>query len=208
MCLSIPLYPQPGGKAVALLLVPTMHSGDSRVFLWGQGNVYSPVHIFSGHSEAVLDLQWLNSQQLATWSKDRTVRTWAIDKHLRKSLGGGSPEASVDDSSLLASTDPAIDLSLEDSGELSVLPHNTSTSSSNEQVDLSMSLPILKPALEGHSPISHGSPATRSLVALPQAAEVMVSPVFQPLGTQSLSQEFDQLRAESIPNLEIERVSS
>ena len=85
---------RPEGNAVALLLVPTMHSGDSRVFLWGQNNVATPVHVFTGHSEAVLDLQWLNRDRLATWSKDRTLRLWAINDQLKFNLGGNSIEQS------------------------------------------------------------------------------------------------------------------
>ena len=54
--ISFPL--QPVGHAVAMVLVPAMHSGDSRVFLWGRSNVAAPLHIFTGHSEAVLEVQW------------------------------------------------------------------------------------------------------------------------------------------------------
>ena len=49
---------QPVGHAVAMVLVPAMHSGDARVFLWGRSNVASPLHIFTGHSETVLEVQW------------------------------------------------------------------------------------------------------------------------------------------------------
>lgn len=43
---------------MAMVLVPAMHSGDARVFLWGRSNVASPLHIFTGHSETVLEVQW------------------------------------------------------------------------------------------------------------------------------------------------------
>ena len=59
LILAHPIPPlQPVGHAVAMVLVPAMHSGDSRVFLWGRSNVASPLHIFTGHSEAVLEVQW------------------------------------------------------------------------------------------------------------------------------------------------------
>lgn len=183
--------------------MPTIHSGDSRVFLWGQSNVTTPVHIFSGHSEAVLDLQWLNSEKLATWSKDRTLRIWAISKQLKSSLGGDALElsASLEDSL----TEPSIDFSLEDDS----LDSSTSLPQKlkDKVVDPSVSLPILKPPVEHHSPQSHGSPSTRSLLSLSDTSSA-VSPVFQSLGKQSLAQEFAELRAECIPNLEIERVSA
>ena len=28
------------------------------MFLWGRSNVTSPLHIFTGHSEAVLEVKW------------------------------------------------------------------------------------------------------------------------------------------------------
>lgn len=193
--------PQPVGKAVALLLVPAMHSGDSRVFLWGQSNVSSPVHILSGHSEAILDLQWLNSEKLATWSKDRTLRIWGISKQLKSSLGGQDSReltASLDDSSPQASVvEPSIDLSLEDSSEPTI-PHGM-----NEKFDPSMSLPILRTPVDSHSA---GSPSTQSLTSLSSQLDPQTS-LFQSVGSQSLAQEFAQLRGEDIPNLEIERVS-
>ena len=64
---------QPAGHAVAMVLVPAMHSGDSRVFLWGRSNVASPLHIFTGHSEAVLEVQW-RCYRGGEW-------VWSYDSH-------------------------------------------------------------------------------------------------------------------------------
>lgn len=174
------------------------------MFLWGQSNVSTPVYIFSGHSEAVLDLQWLSSERLATWSKDRTLRIWGISEQLRSSLGADSAElsASLDNSSSFpASTEFSIDMSLEEGvvDPTSIVPQGL-----KEVVDPSVSLPILKPPSEAHSPRgSRGSPSTQSLASLSQ---LDASPVFQPTGYQSLAQEFSQLRVENLPNLDIERV--
>ena len=199
---------------MALLLVPTMHGGDSRVFLWGQSNESTPVHIFSGHSEAVLELQWLGSDRLATWSKDRTLRLWAIGKQLRTSLGGGDVSAhseqldtSLDESALHV----PIEMSLEESLDVSLLSQSAKVVNA---ADPSTSLPILKlPAVsEGHSPGSYGSPSTHSLSSRSvsslhqqEAGQSLssVSPVFQSMGNLTLSQEFSQL---SVENVEIERV--
>ena len=178
-----------------------MHSGDSRVFLWGQNNVATPVHVFTGHSEAVLDLQWLNRDRLATWSKDRTLRLWAINDQLKFNLGGNS----IEQSSGLEnqSTDQSIDcMSLEENTETLLSP------SFREKTDPSMSLPVTRSPVEGISPRSSGSPSTRSLVSLTQTeSQSFINPVFQSTGGQSLAQEFAQLRlVDAIPNLEIERV--
>lgn len=48
----------------------------------------TPTHVLTGHSEAVLELQWLNKERLATWSKDRTLRLWSISDQLKSRLGG------------------------------------------------------------------------------------------------------------------------
>ena len=52
------LFVQPFGHGVAMVLVPTVHSGDSRVFIWNRTNVATPVCTLTGHSEAVVDVQW------------------------------------------------------------------------------------------------------------------------------------------------------
>lgn len=204
---------------MALLLVPTMHGGDSRVFLWGQSNESTPVHIFSGHSEAVLELQWLGSERLATWSKDRTLRLWGISKQLRSSLGGGDLSAmeeqlstGLEESALHVPIEMSLEESLDTSSLLSLGAKVGST-------DPSASLPILKlPAAssDGHSPgASHGSPSTHSLSSSRSVSSLhqqeagqslsSVSPVFQSMGSVSLAQEFSQLNVE---NVEIERVRS
>lgn len=52
------LFVQPFGHGVAMVLVPAVHSGDSRVFIWNRTNVATPVCTLTGHSEAVVDVQW------------------------------------------------------------------------------------------------------------------------------------------------------
>ena len=41
-----------------MAVVPAMHGGDSRVFLWSRSNVSAPLHQFTGHTEPVLEVQW------------------------------------------------------------------------------------------------------------------------------------------------------
>jgi len=100
--------PQPDGDAIALLLVPTLHGGDTRVFLWNRTSPTTPTHILTGHSEAVLEVQWLDNERLASWSRDRTLRIWTINNQLRLSLGGSAGNiataGSLDDSDGFSST--------------------------------------------------------------------------------------------------------
>ena len=48
----------------------------------------TPTHILTGHADAVLELQWLGKERLATLSKDRTLRLWFINDQLKFHLGG------------------------------------------------------------------------------------------------------------------------
>ena len=41
-----------------MALVPAVHSGDSRVFVYSRTNLATPIAVFDKHSEAVTDLQW------------------------------------------------------------------------------------------------------------------------------------------------------
>ena len=212
-----------------------MHSGDSRVFLW-RHNDTTPRHILSGHSEAVLDLQWLDSSKLATWSKDRTLRIWVIDKQLQSDLGAEDLSGvGIDD----ASFGSMEDLSLEESMEIPASQQQQQQQQQTPQkidvaaiVDSTASLPILRPhntsstgdmQTQSRRPLGktgssssagdihphNRSPSTRSLTSLaPQAEFSLSSSVLSPVfpATQSLAQEFAELKAESIPKLEIERV--
>ena len=188
-----------------------MHSGDSRVFLWGQTDINTPVHILTGHSEAVLDLQWLNRDKLATWSKDRTLRIWAISDQLKCSLGGDPLETSsltsLDGNSLELSNEQPAEFTLEENTE-TMMPQNIGR---GNKPDPSMSLPIIRSPDKTHlSAAASDSPQTHSLTSLSQVEpRSLVSSVFQSAGSQmSLAQEFAQLKVENIPNLEIERVRS
>ena len=40
------------------MLVPAVHSGDRRVFIYSRTNLSSPVAVLDQHTEAVTDLQW------------------------------------------------------------------------------------------------------------------------------------------------------
>ncbi len=195
------------------------------MFLWGHKNISTPIDVFTGHSEAVLDLQWLNRDKLATWSKDRTLRLWAINEHLKLNLAGEEMATSGGDllsgdsnSSLQSSGEQSMSVSLEDSVE-TIVPRNF------VDKDPSMSLPIMRsPGVYGRSPGSGGggggsgsgggkssleadSPSALSLTSLSHVDlhSTRFSPVFHSPGSLSLSQEFAQLKMDGIPNIEIEK---
>lgn len=43
---------------MAFALVPAVHSGDRRVFIYSRTNLSSPVAVLNQHNEAVTDLLW------------------------------------------------------------------------------------------------------------------------------------------------------
>lgn len=236
---------QPGGDAIALLLVPTLHGGDTRVFLWNRTSSTTPTHILSGHSDAVLELQWIDGGRLVTWSRDRTLRIWSINDQLKFNLGGGIGEqkAELEDQYLPSSPSLAINASLTSSLTSTTTPTTNNNSSTegpskssfeeigNEEVqgreslgggaetsfNPTMSLPLLRTVGSSESALVgsgaqisglSGSPSTQSLASFSSTSSLSsVNPVFQSIGGHSLAKEFDQLRAETIPNLEVERVS-
>lgn len=46
-----------------MILVPAVHSGDNRVFIWSRTNIATPTHIFNGHTDAVVDIQWVKYER-------------------------------------------------------------------------------------------------------------------------------------------------
>ena len=46
-----------------MILVPAVHSGDNRVFIWSRTNIATPTHIFNGHTDAVIDIQWVKNER-------------------------------------------------------------------------------------------------------------------------------------------------
>lgn len=81
-----------------MVLVPAIHGGDSRVFLWSRNNVSSPRHIFTGHSESVVEVQWRRQKggvcMCGVWrpggvSEGMGVAVCALVVGLQRKNGGG-----------------------------------------------------------------------------------------------------------------------
>ena len=225
---------QPTGDAVALLLVPTLHGGDTRVFLWGRTNPATPTHVLSGHTDAVLEVQWIDGSRLATWSRDRTLRVWTINDQLQFNLGGeiGGQESNAEEHHLPSSPPLTIAPALATSTTPTITSSADTLSlegSSGEKgrayfggvenaLNPAMSLPLIKthglsevtPTMggAGSGMVLSGSPSTHSLASISSTSSLSsINPVVQSIGGHSLAKEFSQLRTETIPNLEIERVS-
>ncbi|CAJ0932550.1 unnamed protein product [Ranitomeya imitator] len=63
---------------------------ENSLLLWNIYDLHSPVHIFVGHDDVVLEFQWrkqnegLKDYQLVTWSRDQTLRMWRVDAQLQR----------------------------------------------------------------------------------------------------------------------------
>ena len=143
---------------------------------------------------------------LVTWSKDRTLRVWGIGEELRQSLGGeASEQITIPENMSHQSSDPSLSLSMSlegDSVETSFISQAPETDS------LQMSVRSLKEG--GHSQSSLSSSPTKSVSSMfpnDSQSSLTKSLSAQFYKGQSLEQEFKLLNLESIPNLELERVS-
>lgn len=140
---------------------------------------------------------------LVTWSKDRTLRIWGISEELRQSLGGeASEQITIPDGKMSnQGSDPSLSLSMSLDGE----SMEASLSSQMDSSSVQMSLLSVKDG--GYSLSSFSSSPTKSVSSMIQN-ESQSSLSNQFYKGQSLEQEFRLLNLESIPNLELERVST
>ena len=148
---------------------------------------------------------WSSGCDLVTWSKDRTLRVWGISEELRQSLGGeASEQITIPETISQQGSDPSLSLSMSLEGE-SV---EASFASHMETDSLQMSVRSLKEG--GHSHSSLSTSPTKSVSSLVQndsqtsLSKSLSAPFYK---GQSLEQEFKLLNLDSIPNLELERVS-
>lgn len=75
----------PFGDGILIVLVPPIKRVDNNLLLWNLSSIDTPVHTFVGHSDTILEFQWLKDNEdktaeheLITWSKDQTMRLWHI----------------------------------------------------------------------------------------------------------------------------------
>ncbi|XP_063294156.1 GATOR2 complex protein WDR59 isoform X2 [Pelobates fuscus] len=79
----------PFNNGLVTVMVPQLRRENS-LLLWNVYDLHSPVHIFVGHDDVVLEFQWrkqkegLKDYQLITWSRDQTLRMWRVDAQLQR----------------------------------------------------------------------------------------------------------------------------
>ncbi|XP_071973231.1 GATOR2 complex protein WDR59 isoform X1 [Engystomops pustulosus] len=79
----------PFSNGLVTVMVPQLRRENS-LLLWNVYDLHSPVHIFVGHDDVVLEFQWrkqkegLKDCQLVTWSRDQTLRMWRVDAQLQR----------------------------------------------------------------------------------------------------------------------------
>ncbi|XP_040265541.1 GATOR complex protein WDR59 [Bufo bufo] len=79
----------PFSNGLVTVMVPQLRRENS-LLLWNVHDLHSPVHIFVGHDDVVLEFQWrkqkegLKDYQLVTWSRDQTLRMWRVDAQLQR----------------------------------------------------------------------------------------------------------------------------
>ncbi|KAE8609135.1 hypothetical protein XENTR_v10011722 [Xenopus tropicalis] len=79
----------PFNNGLVTVMVPQLRRENS-LLLWNVYDLHSPVHIFVGHDDVVLEFQWrkqkeaLKDYQLVTWSRDQTLRMWRVDAQLQR----------------------------------------------------------------------------------------------------------------------------
>lgn len=81
----------PFGDGILIVLVPPEKNVDNNLLLWNLSATNTPVHTFVGHSDTILEFQWLkdnedktSEHELITWSKDQTMRLWHVVPFLQE----------------------------------------------------------------------------------------------------------------------------
>ncbi len=143
---------------------------------------------------------------LVTWSKDKTLRIWGINEELRQSLGGeASEQITIPETMSQQGSDPSLSLSMSLEGE----GMESSITPSQAEESLQMSIRSLREG--GPSQGSLSDSPTKSLSSMLQSdSQSSLNKSLQSASLykgHTLEKEFRLLNLDSIPNLELERVS-
>ncbi|VVC32227.1 WD40/YVTN repeat-like-containing domain,Ubiquitin-conjugating enzyme/RWD-like,WD40-repeat- [Cinara cedri] len=81
----------PFGNGILIVLVPPEKNVDNNLLLWNLNTIDTPVHTFIGHTDTILEFQWMKNNEdtfaeheLITWSKDQTLRCWNVVPYLQE----------------------------------------------------------------------------------------------------------------------------
>ncbi|XP_077144896.1 GATOR2 complex protein WDR59 isoform X1 [Ranitomeya variabilis] len=119
----------PFSNGLVTVMVPQLRRENS-LLMWNIYDLHSPVHIFVGHDDVVLEFQWrkqkegLKDYQLVTWSRDQTLRMWRVDAQLQRLCA----------TDLMEPVDELMDGSLMPEQEKSLQPQEPITGPSEEEV--------------------------------------------------------------------------
>ena len=140
-----------------------------------------------------------------TWSKDKTLRVWGINEELRQSLGGeASEQITIPESMSQRGSDPSLSLSMSLEGE----GVEASLISSLAEESLQMSVRSLKEGGLSQSSLSASPTKSVSSMLLSDSQSSLSKSLSASLYKgHTLEKEFKLLNLDSIPNLELERVS-
>lgn len=82
----------PFGDGILIVLVPEILLPDNNLLLWNLSSINSPVHTFVGHTDSIVEFQWIKNDddgdrfsdyELISWSKDQTLRLWHVESFLQ-----------------------------------------------------------------------------------------------------------------------------
>lgn len=118
--LMISVYFQPFADGLVTVIVPNLGRGENSLLLWNNARQSAPICSFQGHSDVILDFAWrpnrhydnsdmvnmiqyaseshtfiqnyLDSQELVTWSRDQTLRVWNVDETIQKMCEPDTPD--------------------------------------------------------------------------------------------------------------------
>uniref|UniRef100_A0A8C5WKW0 WD repeat domain 59 n=1 Tax=Leptobrachium leishanense TaxID=445787 RepID=A0A8C5WKW0_9ANUR len=128
----------PFNSGLVTVMVPQLRRENS-LLLWNVYDLHSPVHIFVGHDDVVLEFQWrkqkegLKDYQLITWSRDQTLRMWRVDAQMQRLCANDieDPVDEMDGLSLIPEQEKAlqpqepISFPSEEEGELTAFMEET-----------------------------------------------------------------------------------
>uniref|UniRef100_A0A0K2T6J0 RWD domain-containing protein n=1 Tax=Lepeophtheirus salmonis TaxID=72036 RepID=A0A0K2T6J0_LEPSM len=96
----------PFGEGLVTIIIPHMHQNDNSLFLWSMNSLESPIHSFFGHRDVIYDFDWrkcpnnTNNYELVTWSRDRTLRLWQVDRTIQCQCGSEESDDTMEPSGI------------------------------------------------------------------------------------------------------------
>lgn len=81
----------PNNDGILIVLSPPDNTIYNNLLLWNLNSIDMPVHTFIGHSDTILECEWLKKNgdktfeyEMITWSQDHTIRLWHVMPYFQK----------------------------------------------------------------------------------------------------------------------------